>query len=113
MNIGIVIAAILISLAIGLLAGVAYRKKIAESKISSAEEEAKKIDGKILIDVNLNESKNVVFIVGPEGGISEKERSFFVSNEFLPISIGNNILRTETASLAFLSMLNYVFMKGN
>ena len=82
-------------------------------KLLLDEEEAKKIDGKLLIDVNLNESKNVVFIVGPEGGISEKERSFFVSNEFLPISIGNNILRTETASLAFLSMLNYVFMKGN
>lgn len=43
MNIGIIIAAVLISLAIGVLVGIAYRKKIAESKINSAEEEAKKI----------------------------------------------------------------------
>ena len=43
MNIGIIIAAILISLAIGILVGIVYRKKIAESKINSAEEEAKKI----------------------------------------------------------------------
>ncbi len=43
MNIGIIIATILISLAIGMLVGIAYRKKIAESKINSAEEEAKKI----------------------------------------------------------------------
>lgn len=43
MNIGIIIAAILISLAIGILLGITYRKKVAESKINSAEEEAKKI----------------------------------------------------------------------
>ncbi|MCI8641106.1 MAG: ribonuclease Y [Clostridia bacterium] len=43
MNIGIIIAAVLISLAIGVIIGIAYRKKIAESKINSAEEEAKKI----------------------------------------------------------------------
>ena len=43
MNIGIIIAAVLISLAIGILLGITYRKKVAESKINSAEEEAKKI----------------------------------------------------------------------
>ena len=43
MNIGIIIAAILISLAIGTVIGIAYRKKVAESKIHSAEEESKKI----------------------------------------------------------------------
>ena len=43
MNIGITIAAVLISFAIGIPIGITYRKKIAESKISSAEEEAKKL----------------------------------------------------------------------
>ena len=43
MNIGIIIATVLISLAIGVLIGIAYRKKVAESKINGAEEEAKKI----------------------------------------------------------------------
>ena len=43
MNIGITIAAVLISLAIGVLIGIAYRKKIAESKIGGAEKEAKRI----------------------------------------------------------------------
>ena len=43
MNVGIIIAAVLISLAIGIVIGIAYRKKIAESKINSAEEESKKI----------------------------------------------------------------------
>lgn len=43
MNIVIIVAAVLISLAIGMLAGMAYRKKIAESKLGSAEEEAKRL----------------------------------------------------------------------
>ena len=43
MEIGIIIAAVLISFAIGVPVGIAYRKKIAESKIKSAEEESKKI----------------------------------------------------------------------
>ena len=43
MNIGIIIAAVLISFAIGIPVGIIYRKKIAESKISSAEQEAKKL----------------------------------------------------------------------
>ncbi len=43
MNMVIIVAAVLISLAIGVLAGMAYRKKIAESKLGSAEEEAKRL----------------------------------------------------------------------
>lgn len=39
----IIVAAVLISLVIGILVGVVIRKKIAESKINGAEEEAKKL----------------------------------------------------------------------
>ena len=54
MNIIIVIATILISLAIGMLAGIAYRKKVAESKIQGAENEAKR-----LIDLAKIEAENM------------------------------------------------------
>ena len=58
MNIGIIIAAVLISLAIGILMGIAYRKKIAESKINSAEEESKKIVSMAKIEAeNLKKAK--------------------------------------------------------
>ena len=58
MNIGIIIAAVLISLAIGILVGIAYRKKIAESKINGAEEEAKKIVSTAKIEAeNLKKAK--------------------------------------------------------
>ena len=39
----IIVAAVLISLVIGILVGIAIRKKIAESKINGAEEEAKRL----------------------------------------------------------------------
>ena len=81
-------------------------------KLLLDEEEAKKVDGRLLSDIDFANKKNIIFVVGPEGGIDEKERQYFLENGFLALSIGNNILRTETASLAFLAMLNYVFMKG-
>ena len=43
MNILIIVAAVLISLAIGIPIGITYRKKVAESKIQSAEKEAKRL----------------------------------------------------------------------
>ena len=58
MNIGIIIAAVLISLAIGALLGIVYRKKVAESKIHSAEEESKKIVNMARIEAeNLKKAK--------------------------------------------------------
>ena len=54
MNIIIVIAAVLISLAIGIPIGMAYRKKIAESKIQGAENEAKR-----LVDLAKKEAENL------------------------------------------------------
>ena len=54
MNIIIIIAAVLISLAIGFLVGVIYRKKVAESKIQGAENEAKR-----LIDLAKKEGENL------------------------------------------------------
>ena len=39
----IIVAAVLISLALGVLVGIVIRKKIAESKINGAEEEAKRL----------------------------------------------------------------------
>ena len=54
MDIVIRIATILISLAIGVLVGIAYRKKVAESKIQGAENEAKR-----LIDLAKIEAENL------------------------------------------------------
>ena len=41
----------------------------------------------------------IALAVGPEGGFSDTEVSLFLENGFNPITIGDTILRTETAAL--------------
>lgn len=48
----------------------------------------------------------VLLLVGPEGGLSEAERSVAVSQGFLPLRLGPRILRTETAALAALAAMH-------
>ena len=52
---------------------------------------------------------NIVVLVGPEGGFSGKEANEAKSRGFHPVSLGSNILRTETAALAVLSMIGYEY----
>ncbi|MBN2057582.1 MAG: 16S rRNA (uracil(1498)-N(3))-methyltransferase [Candidatus Saganbacteria bacterium] len=55
------------------------------------------------------EPKNpsIMVIIGPEGGFSQAEVDQAKKNGFTPISLGQRILRTETAGLAILSMISY------
>ena len=46
-----------------------------------------------------SEPKTVAFAIGPEGGFSDTEVSLFLENGFKPLTIGNTVLRTETAAL--------------
>jgi 16S rRNA (uracil1498-N3)-methyltransferase len=66
-------------------------------------------EGKRLKEV-LSESKDqreVFFIVGPEGGLSQEEVERAVATGFIPVYMGERILRAETASLCLLSILQY------
>ena len=49
----------------------------------------------------------IIIVVGPEGGFTEQEEEIFINNGFIPVSLGKRVLRTETASLVALSMINY------
>lgn len=53
--------------------------------------------------------KNVFVLIGPEGGFSEKEAALAREKGFHAVSLGPNILRTETAAIAVLSMIQYEF----
>lgn len=48
--------------------------------------------------------------IGPEGGITSKEINELISYGATPVSIGENILRTETAPIAACAMINYEYM---
>ncbi len=51
--------------------------------------------------------ESIAVIVGPEGGLTEKEASQARETGFVPVSLGSRILRTETAGLAILSILQF------
>lgn len=49
---------------------------------------------------------NAWILVGPEGDFSPKEITFALNNGFAPVSLGSNILRTETAGVYICSLFN-------
>jgi 16S rRNA (uracil1498-N3)-methyltransferase len=48
----------------------------------------------------------VELLVGPEGGLSERERDLALSKRFQGVGLGPRVLRTETAPLAALATMN-------
>jgi 16S rRNA (uracil1498-N3)-methyltransferase len=54
-------------------------------------------------------AKSVLIAIGPEGGFSKAEVDLAINAGFKPVSLGKRILRTETAGIAVLAMVNYEF----
>jgi 16S rRNA (uracil1498-N3)-methyltransferase len=54
-----------------------------------------------LHDVLHNAEKDICLIVGPEGGFEEKEVDFAKEHSAQIVSLGNHILRAETAAITF------------
>ena len=52
--------------------------------------------------------ENVTLLIGPEGDFSEKEIALAVENNFIPVSLGNTRLRTETAAIVACHSLVFV-----
>ena len=47
----------------------------------------------------LENGKDVTILIGPEGDFSVKEIQLAIENSFIPVSLGNTRLRTETAAI--------------
>ena len=64
------------------------------------------LESRNINDCLLNEKpEKVALLVGPEGGFSDSERKLFrTKKNVLPVSLGNRILRAETAAVAALTM---------
>lgn len=60
---------------------------------------------------NISISDRILVVVGPEGGFTNLEEQELIKNGFVSASLGNRVLRTETASLFVLSVINYIFMR--
>lgn len=62
----------------------------------------------------LQSTKNcdkIVIMLGPEGGLSNEEENMLVNIGFIPVTLGKNIMRTETVPIFILSVLNYEIME--
>jgi len=60
------------------------------------------------IDIKKLTTKPICVIIGPEGDFSEREREEILRfNDVQPIKINENILRSETAVISALSIINY------
>lgn len=53
----------------------------------------------------------IILVIGPEGGFTNEEEKILIDNGFISTSFGNRVLRTETASLYALSIINYILMR--
>ena len=60
---------------------------------------------------NTTNCDRMVMMVGPEGGLSLKEEDVLISLGFIPVTLGNNIMRVETVPIFMLSILNYEMME--
>lgn len=60
-------------------------------------------------NVVLNSQPDLALLIGPEGGLSEAEIETANQNHFQSWCIGDRVLRTETAPVVALSILNYHF----
>lgn len=52
---------------------------------------------------------SVIVAIGPEGGFDPLEVRHFSQHGFQPVSLGSRILRTETASIAILAIMQYIW----
>ncbi len=71
------------------------------------ENEEKKCLKELLKCYNINKIKDIVLLIGPEGGFSDQEVEECVLSGFTVAGLGKRILRTETAAISALSILMY------
>jgi 16S rRNA (uracil1498-N3)-methyltransferase len=52
-----------------------------------------------------NSNNNIALLVGPEGGLSDREIESAIKHNFAALALGPRVLRTETAPLAAISII--------
>ena len=69
--------------------------------------------GIVLSMNNLAPLERILFVLGPEGGFSEREITRLIKADFTPVSLGNRILRWETAAMLCLGLTWWARQQGN
>ena len=58
-----------------------------------------------LSEADLQDEKQIIIAIGPEGGFSNAENESFVNSSWQPISFSPNVLRIETAAVSAIAIL--------
>ena len=61
---------------------------------------------------NLSKNKKINLIVGPEGDFSENEKKMINEKNFIKVNLGRTILRTETAIVSLISIINELLINN-
>ena len=56
----------------------------------------------------LKPNQNLTMLIGPEGDFSDKEITLAISNDYIPVSLGNTRLRTESAAIVACHSLVFI-----
>lgn len=54
-----------------------------------------------------SDTKKIFALIGPEGGFTEEEVRKASMHKFIPVKMGDRLLRAETAAMAFMSIVQY------
>lgn len=84
----------------------------AERKVIAYENEKEEVGRLDEAIASLKDGENLLSLVGPEGGFSQKEVAEAGSKGFLSVGLGKRILRAETASLYLASVFSYLKERG-
>jgi 16S rRNA (uracil1498-N3)-methyltransferase len=61
-----------------------------------------------LLKDSLAPQSNVIVLIGPEGDFSQSEIDLAIAHDFVPVSLGKNRLRTETAGIVACQLVNFL-----
>jgi 16S rRNA (uracil1498-N3)-methyltransferase len=54
-------------------------------------------------------TQSVALLIGPEGGLNDDEIAQAVAQHFSPLTLGPRVLRTETAPVAAISLVQFLW----
>lgn len=61
---------------------------------------------------SIKDCAKIIMVIGPEGGISPKEETFLLDNDYNPVSFGDLIFRVETAAIYAGAVFNFIAVRG-
>ena len=57
--------------------------------------------------LSVNRDKNIIVLIGSEGGFSDREVQVIKAAGGISVTLGKRVLKTDTAAISVLAMINY------